>query len=139
MIDYKEVFKNLPASYILVKPSGDKFIIRDITLFHAQILGIKREDVLDKDLFEVFPDNPLQEWKNSEQLLNSFKEVIKTKRPHILSQLRYDVPKEGITNFETRFWRIENYPLLDSDNEVKFIINSAIDITEIMKFILKEE
>lgn len=44
--------------------------------------------------------------------------------------LRYDIFNEGRQEFEVRFWRPLNIPVLDEHNEVKFLIHNVENVTE---------
>ena len=46
--------------------------------------------------------------------------------------IRYDVkPKVG--DYQKRYWKITNTPILGADGFVKWVINRADDVTELVK------
>jgi len=58
--------------------------------------------------------------------------VLKTRAADILPPFRYDV--QGARGpFETRWWRVTNSPILGEDGYVRWIINRAEDVTELVE------
>ena len=46
--------------------------------------------------------------------------------------VRYDV-QPALGRYETRYWAISNPPILDDDGYVRWIINRAEDVTELVE------
>jgi PAS domain-containing protein len=96
---------------------------------HMRVTMTRREDTVGKSLFEVFPDNPND--SNAEglsDLRRSLVTVIRTRQVDVMPVLKYDIKRPG-GDFEVRYWRVTNTPILGADGFVHFIINRADDVT----------
>ncbi len=133
-INYIDLFKNLPGLYIIL--SRD-FVIADISESLAESSMTRREDIIGKNLFVVFPDNPNNKKADGEiNLRQSLAFVLQNKIAHSMPVQRYDIQKPD-GEFEIRYWSPVNKPLLDSKNEVAFIIHRVEDVTDYVR--LKKE
>ncbi len=91
----------------------------------------KKENIIGKGIFEVFPDNPND--KKATGVLNlkaSLDRVIASKTVDVISSQRYDI-KDSLGQFQERYWRMNNSPILDSKGEITCITHSVFDITEL--------
>ncbi|MFV8332230.1 PAS domain S-box protein [Flavobacterium sp. GSP14] len=92
-----------------------------------------RESITRCDIFVVFPLNPEDRTGDGESKMRaSFNWVIKNKTADTLPIVRYDIPKrtsEG-GGFESKYWKVINSPILDANNNVKYIIQRSEDVTE---------
>lgn len=128
--DYIKIFEQSPelmlvidASFIIVAASDD-FIRKTKTT---------RERITGQDIFHVFPSNPDNTNGNGEITIRaSFNRVIKNKTADTLPVVRYDIPKPASEGggFETKYWKVVNSPILDNNNNVKYIIQRSDDVTE---------
>jgi len=131
-VDYKEVFEYLAHNYILFAPDVPKFTIVDISDVFLKTLGMKREDVVGYGLFERFPDNPNGEVRNENILMQSMMNVITKKQKDLMPIVRYDIPIPGTDEFQIRYWTPESYPVLNKEGNIKIIIHTALDVTNII-------
>ena len=78
----------------------------------------KREEILGRGIFEVFPDNPNDLAADGvSNLRASLNFVIKNKIPHTMAVQKYDIRNpEG--EFEIRYWSPLNTPVLNDDKEL---------------------
>ncbi|HTF05572.1 MAG TPA: ATP-binding protein, partial [Bacteroidia bacterium] len=93
----------------------------------------KREEIVGRGLFDVFPDNPDDpDADGTSNLRQSLKNVIKKKMPDKMQLQKYDIPKpaEDGGGFEVRYWDPVNSPVLDQENKVTAIIHRVDDVTE---------
>jgi PAS domain S-box-containing protein len=128
--DYIKIFEQssglvlvIDTSFIIVAASDD-FIKKTKTT---------RENIIGRHIFDVFPFNTEDKTNNGEsKIRTSFNRVIKNKTADTLPIVRYDIPKpesEG-GGFEAKYWKIVNSPILDTNNNVKYIIQRSDDVTE---------
>jgi PAS domain S-box-containing protein len=128
---YTAFFDALTSSSILLRANAPHYTIVAASAQHLRHGGVKKEDILGKSLFEVYPGNPTAEsGKNS--LKASLDHVIKYKEAHQLPMQRFDVAnEEGV--FIERYWQAENKPVLGPDGEVAFIIQTVDELTDHVK------
>lgn len=94
----------------------------------------QRDQIIGKYLFDVFPDNPDDpEADGVAKLTHSLKQVLKTKKPHIMPLQKYDVqnPKKN-GKWEARYWRPENWPILDDKGNVVYIVHCVEEVTHLV-------
>jgi PAS domain S-box-containing protein len=130
---YTALFDALPGNYHIISADASRFTIIASTPKMLTLLGLKKEDVVGKGIFEVFPSNPHDSSDTGvRDLRASLLYVLMHKGPHQLPTLRYDVANEK-GDFIERYWRVENRPVLTPDGEVAYIIHSSEDITDQVK------
>jgi PAS domain S-box-containing protein len=92
-----------------------------------------RDDIISKNLFTVFPDNPSdQNADGVHNLRASLNSVLRNKTAHTMAVQKYDIRRPDGT-FEERFWSPLNKPMLDSNNEVVYIIHRVEDVTDFVR------
>ena len=113
-LDLEAFFQSTPNITVLLKPDFTIVAVSDALLTSTKI---RREDIIGKELFEAFPDNPHDPTPDGEiNLRASLERVLQTRRPERMSLQRYDVrrPEEEGGEFAERYWNVMNYPILDS-------------------------
>jgi PAS domain-containing protein len=130
-IDYQAVFRTLPGALALVTPDG---VVLDVNEGYLEAAGRKREHVLGRNLFELFPENPADPGdKGPAQLRESFKSVVASGEPDAMMPIRYDVEDPGRPGaFEERYWSVINTPLRSPDGQVRMIAHKADEVTHIV-------
>ena len=93
---------------------------------------MQRDQLIGYGVFDLFPDNPGNNYRNSEKLRESFMKVIARGRADNMQPVRYDVFNTELNHFEAKYWSVINYPFM-VDGEVKYIINAAADLTAVYK------
>jgi len=128
--DYINIFEQ--SSELLVVIDTSFAIVAASDAFLKTTLTV-RADIVGRDIFDVFPDNPGDITANGESVLRaSFNRVIKNKVSDKLRVVKYDIPKpehEG-GGFDVKYWQAVNSPVLDEQKNVKYIIQRAEDVTE---------
>lgn len=136
---YQAIFNHSQSAMLIVSPDQD-YIMLDVNEAYLAETNTKREDLVGKSVFAVFPANPTDEVsKNIERTYFSFEMAVKTKKPHTMSNYRYDIPIRGTDQFEERYWTTTNTPILDDDGEVIYFIHSPTNVTEIIKLRQREQ
>ena len=133
-IDYQKLFVELPGLYIIL--STDLTIL-DVSEKLTKAASIHRSDMIGKNLFVVFPENPHDTTSDGQSNLKySLNYVLNHKTSHTMAVVRYDVKNpEGI--FEERYWSPINKPILDENGEVDYIIHRVEEVTDFV--LLTEE
>jgi PAS domain S-box-containing protein len=132
-MDVKDYIKIFEQSSGLVLVIDVNFIIEAASDDFIKKTKTTRKNLIGCDIFDVFPFNPEDKTSNGESKIRaSFNRVIKNKTADTLPIVRYDIPKpesEG-GGFEPKNWKIVNSPILDTNNNVKYIIQRSDDVTE---------
>lgn len=122
-----------PDCYLLLSPD---LTIIGVTPAYALATLTKRSELVGRHLFDVFPDNPDDPAADGVNNLGaSLRRVIATKLPDEMPVQKYDVrrPADEGGNFEVRFWKCVNIPVLTDDGEINFIIHKADDVTNAVR------
>ncbi|HEY4327700.1 MAG TPA: PAS domain S-box protein [Mucilaginibacter sp.] len=131
---YQEIFKNSPVAMLIMDINTPVFTILDVNDAYLSSTNTNRQTLVGRGVFAAFPANPTdEESKNIERAIFSFEQTINTKKPHAMSNYRYDIPVRGTNEFEERYWTTTNTPVLDENEEVKYFIHSPLDVTELYK------
>jgi PAS domain S-box-containing protein len=138
--DYHSVFNKSEATKLLLATNAPFYTIIDVNCAYLNATNSSREALVGNSVFGAFPANPTdEESKNIERTVFSFEEAIRTKKPHTMYNYRYDIPIRGTNEFEERYWTTTNTPVLDNDGNVKFLIHSPTNVTEIFKLAEREK
>ncbi|GAA2428073.1 PP2C family protein-serine/threonine phosphatase [Streptomyces macrosporus] len=127
-IDYAALFNAIPTPLSVLNP---ELVVVEANQAYLDITGRTREEVLNRPLFEVFPQNPDDpEADGLENLRASFQRVLDTGKPDTILLQRYDIPVRGEEGrYEERYWSPLNTPVLAPDGSVALIINRVEDAT----------
>lgn len=131
LINYKNVFDASPALSLLLKPDKD-FTIIDASDSYLKATFTIRNEIVDKGLFTVFPDNPDEPGATGiKNLRSSLLKVIERKKTDEMPVQKYDIPlpKEKGGGFEERYWSPKNTPVFNHNKEVEYIIHQVEDVT----------
>jgi signal transduction histidine kinase/ActR/RegA family two-component response regulator len=132
-VDYKALFEALPGLYLILKPDLTIVAVTDAYLAATMT---RRDDILGRGIFEVFPDNPGEpDATGVSNLRASLLRALKTKAPDAMAVQKYDVrrPAEQGGEFEERYWSPVNSPVLDAAGNVTLLIHRVEDVTEYMR------
>ena len=128
--DFQRIFETAPDLYLVLKPdltivaASDSYLAASFT---------SRENILGKNIFEVFPDNPNDPGATGVKYLRaSLEYTLKHRKPHTMAVQQYDIQNtEG--QFEKKFWSPLNTPVLNNNNEVLYILHKVEDVTDFIK------
>lgn len=135
-VDFEVIFDHLPGMCLILDTA---FNILAQNQDHARATLSAGKNVVGRNLFEAFPDNPYDSGAEGvASVRQSLLNVLKTRQPDAMPVIRYDVqPKLG--GFQTRYWAITNTPILGEDGFVRWIINRAEDVTELAQLRLEQQ
>jgi len=131
MHDLQAIIDGLPGIYLIVAADADYTMVA-CSDERLRITMTRREDVIDKPLFEVFsdqqPDNPNS---GAATLRRSLQQVIATGQTQRLTQVRYAIrrPDSSGGGLEERFWNVVNAPVKDAEGQVRYIIHRVEEVT----------
>lgn len=97
-----------------------------------QVTGTKLEQIIGRNIFDVFPDNPADPAAEGVRNLRaSLTRVLRDKVPDKMAVQKYDIPIPGTdpVQFEERFWSPVNIPVIDHRGDVAYILHQVEDVT----------
>ncbi len=120
-----------PGAYLVVDP---RFHIVAVTDAYLRATLTVREEILGHPLFDVFPDNPNDpEATGTRNLRASLETVLRTGAPHSMPVQKYDIRRPDSGEFEERYWKPLNAPVLLDDGSVAYIIHSVEEVTSLVR------
>ena len=128
--DYRVLFESVPDPCLVLDP---ELRIVAVNMAYLAATMTEHEEIIDRGIFDVFPDNP--EDQNATGVRNlsaSLNRVLKNRVTDVMSVQKYDIRKpeaEG-GGFEERYWSPINTPVFGIDNEIAYIIHRVQDVTE---------
>lgn len=126
---FRSVFEASPALHLLL---SRELIIVAVTEAYLNATMTKREQIIGKHIFKIFPDNPDDATATGVRNLHaSLNRVLAEKRPDTMPLQKYDVPRPESKGggFEEKYWSPLNTPVLDAEGEVEYIIHQVEDVT----------
>jgi signal transduction histidine kinase len=135
--DFKTLFESGPGLTLILDP--ELTIVAASDAYLAATLT-KREDIVGRPLFDVFPDNPDDPGATGvTNLRTSLERVRQDLVADTVAVQKYDIrrPESEGGGFEVRYWSPVNSPVLGPDGKLAYIFNRVEDITDFMK--LKEQ
>jgi signal transduction histidine kinase/DNA-binding response OmpR family regulator len=131
--DFRTLFESAPDSYYVLSPDFTILAASDAFLRASMT---KREDIVGRGLFEVFPGNPDDPSNTGvSNLRDSLESVLKHRVPHTMVVQKYDIPRPDSVGggFEQKYWSPVSYPVFGVDGRVAYIIHRTEDVTEFVR------
>ena len=131
--DFRRLFENVPTPFLVLTPNLTIVAVSEPYLMATMT---RREAIVGRRVFDVFPDNPTDpDATGVRNLSSSLETVLRTRAEHRMAIQKYDVrrPPEQGGAFEIRYWNPLNSPVLDDHGNVRFIIHRVEDVTELVK------
>ncbi|WP_330255435.1 ATP-binding protein [Nocardia sp. NBC_00565] len=129
-VDFRRLFESAPGLILVLDP---RLRVVAVTDAYERATMTERAQILGRDVFEIFPDNP--EDAQAEGVRNlrvSLERVLRDRVTDAMPVQRYDIRRPDGT-FEERFWSPFNSPVIDSSGELQYIIHRVEDVTEFMR------
>src|SRR5215468_7884580 len=124
--DFRALFEAVPGLYLVLLPDTPTFTIVAVSGAYLRATMTRREEILGRGLFDVFPDNP--DDPNATGVSNlqaSLNRALARRAPDRMAIQKYDIrrpPEEG-GEFEERYWLPFNSPVLDAAGNVTYLIH----------------
>jgi signal transduction histidine kinase/CheY-like chemotaxis protein len=132
-VDFRALFEAAPGLFLVLDTDLRIVAVSDAYLAATMI---RRDDVLGRGIFEVFPDNPDDPAATGVGNLRASLELVrKTAKPDTMAVQKYDIrrPEAEGGGFEVRYWSPVNSPVLDDRRRVRYIIHRVEDVTEFVR------
>ena len=131
--DFQALFESAPGSYLVLTPD---FTIVAVSDAYLRTTMTKREEILGRSLFDIFPDNPNEPTATGvRNLRTSLENVLQNRASHTMAVQKYDIrrPESEGGKFEERYWSPINTPVLGTDGQLAYIIHRVEDVTEFIR------
>lgn len=134
--DFRKCFEAAPNLFLLLLPDSPTFTIVAVSDAYLKATKTKRDEILGRGIFEIFPDNPNDPQATGvSNLRDSLIRVVIERAPDTMAVQKYDVRRseEEGGGFEERFWSPVNTPVLGEDRQVINVIHRVEDVTEFIR------
>ena len=131
--DFRALFEAAPGLYLVLDP---EFRIVAVSEAYLRATMTRREEILGRGIFDVFPDNPDDpEATGVRNLSASLNRVRQRRVPDTMAVQKYDIkrPAEEGGGFEERYWSPKNTPVLNETGELAYIIHRVEDVTQFVR------
>jgi len=126
-IHFQKLLESAPGLYLILFPD---LTIAAATNAYLKATMTRREDILGRGLFDIFPTNPDDPTASGvSNLRASLHYVILNRTAHAMPVQKYDIRRPD-GSFEERYWSPLNTPVLSDNNELDYIIHQVEDVTE---------
>lgn len=124
---FRTIFEKSPGS-ILVTADKPRFTIQAVSDSYLEITSSKRDEIVGRGFFEVFPDD--LDFNEETKARIVFTKVIETGQKITVPTYRYDIFNNQLKQYEAHYWSCLNTPIFDNAGTVAYILNTVIDISE---------
>jgi signal transduction histidine kinase/ActR/RegA family two-component response regulator len=131
--DFRTLFEAAPGLYLVLDP---EFRIVAVSDAYLAATMTRRDDIVGRGIFDVFPDNPDDPDATGVDNLRSSLERVRSRRvPDTMAVQKYDIrrPDADGGGFEVRYWSPCNSPVLGEHKRLAYIIHRVEDVTEFVR------
>ncbi len=131
--DYRLLFEAAPGLYLVLNTD---FVIVAVSDAYLRATMTRREEIVGRQIFDVFPDNPDDPAATGVRNLSaSLRRVVQYGIPDAMAVQKYEIrrPDSEGGGFEERYWSPANYPVVGNDGKTAFIIHRVEDATEFVR------
>ena len=132
LTEHFQKFFEKSANSMVIKANPPHFSILAVSNQFLEMTNRKRAELLGQDLFEVFPKTKQNDLARQASIGTLIK-VIQTKARVEWPNFSYEVSNDITGEMETQYWSNYHEPILNDDEEVAYIINTTLNITEKLK------
>jgi PAS domain S-box-containing protein len=131
--DFRALFEAAPGLYLALSPD---FTIVAVSDAYLRATMTRREEILGRGLFEIFPDNPNDPLATgTTNLRASLERVLVHRTADTMAVQKYDVrrPESEGGGFEERYWSPVNSPVFGPEGQITYIIHRVEDVTDFVR------
>lgn len=133
--NFRTLFESAPGLYLVLLPD-QQFTIVAVSDAYLSATMTKRDEILGRGIFDVFPDNPNDPTASGERNLRaSLERVLETRAADAMPVQKYDIrrPESEGGEFEERYWSPVNSPVFEEETTCAYIIHRVEDVTEFVR------
>ena len=134
-VDFRALFDSAPELFLAVRAEED-YRIAAASDPYLRATMTRREDIVGRPLFEVFPANPGESGAASRQQLHAALDHVRAGGPaETLPERKYDLrrPEAEGGGFDERYWETSAAPVRGSNGTVEMILCRTEDVTARMQ------
>lgn len=126
---FEPFLQAMPMACVVMTP---QMIIVSANPAYLRLAGRSAAEILGRNIFDAFPSNPHDPHADGAvNLRASLLRVCATRRADKMELQRYDVAtQENGSDFQTRYWKIQNMPVPDADGAVAWIMHTVEELTD---------
>ena len=129
-VDFRALFESAPGLFLALTP-GLSIVAASDEYLNATMT--RREEILGRGVFEVFPDNPEDAHADgTSNLRASLARVRATRAPDTMAVQKYDV-RGPDGSFQAKYWSPKNVPVLSPTGELRYILHRVEDVTDLVR------
>ncbi len=129
-VDFRTLFESAPGLILALAPD---LTIVAVTDEYLRATMTKRDEILGRGIFDVFPDNPDDATADgTSKLRASLDRVLARGVPDAMAVQKYDV-RGPDGRFQVKYWSPRNVPVLSTRGEVLYILHRVEDVTELVR------
>ena len=127
--DFRVLFESAPGLYLVLTPEFEIVAVSDAYL---RATMTERQQILGRNIFEVFPDNPDDaEATGVRNLKASLLRALETQQSDTMAVQKYDVERPDMPGtFEARYWCPVNAPIFGPDGETELLVQCVEEVTD---------
>lgn len=130
-LDFRLLFESSPDLYLILNSNLE---IVAVSNAYANATLTRREEILGKTMFQVFPDNPDDPAAEGQRNLRaSLRRVLLSGKPDTMPVQKYDIPRADGSGFEERYWSPMNIPIFGKDGRIAYVLHRAEDLTDFIR------
>ncbi len=133
--DFRALFESAQGLYLVLLPD-QSFTIVAVNNAYLIATMTKREEIVGRGIFDVFPDNPADPAATGARNLRaSLERVVRDRTPDTMPVQQYDIrrPESAGGGFEERHWSSVNIPVLNEAKQCRYIIHRVEDVTDFVR------
>ncbi len=130
-LDHAALFDAAPTPYVVV---DRHLVIVEANRAYCAVVGRRREELVGRSMFDVFPTNPADPTGDGvDNLRASMERARDTGRPDTMAVQQYDIPVAGTGEFVERHWSPMNVPVLDDEGRTALVLHRTEDVTDYIR------
>ena len=131
-LDYRSIFAAAPTAYLLVRADAPQWTILAVSDEYCRITLQKRESIVGRGTFDVFPESHGTETSHGKHNVRSSFEVALSMNGRIVLPIqRYDLPPapDGDGSFSEHYWRMSSAPVHGADSGAVAVLHAVENVT----------
>lgn len=129
--EIKTLFDCLPVPSIILKTDAPDFTIAAVNKAFIEVTYSRTRELTGMPFFEAFPMNADDDGSRTDTIKYAFNYALRHKKLYQIGKHRYDMPSDNNGGQQTRYWKIDTYPLFDTGGQMTYIVQSSTDITSL--------